>query len=252
MARRVSSAGVVVEQKSDVNNRRVSSAGVMVEQKTVPNWRRVSSAGIMVEWEEMNSLAPTGIASEEAFGSATVTPGPVEILPQGTASTEAFGTALITIGVPNFTLYPTGIASIGSFGTPTLTLINYSNFHQYIVLDGKQYRTVHKSWVPEVMRPMMSRELLNGNLDATFGASSMLVWEGEIVAPISVDDSDWGTIADLRTTLKKKVAVAFADHYGSTYAVVNLFGPFPERSPSPVWDGTGNTLYVKIKIKAKA
>jgi len=251
MARRASSAGVLVEQKPDVNQRRVASVGLMVEQKADINMRRVASAGILVETMPFTGASPTGIASAEAFGSATVTPGPVEIFPQGTASTEAFGTALVTIGIPNFTLYPTGISSLGAFGAPTLTLINYDTFFEYVVLDGKRYRAVHKSWTPEINRPMMSRELLNGNLDAAFGSMVMLTWEGELVAPNTVDDSDWGTIDDLHATLATKTTLSFTDHYGNTYTPSVLIGPFPERSLSPNWQDEA-PIYVQITIKARA
>jgi len=65
------------------------------------------------------TISPTGIASGEAFGTPTITPGAVTIAPTGIASGEAFGTPTITPGP--VTVAPTGIASGEAFGTPTIT-----------------------------------------------------------------------------------------------------------------------------------
>ena len=124
-------------------------------------------------------------------------------------------------------------------------------FYDYIILDSKYYRTTHKTWTPEVITPMLSRGLLNGNLDATYGPASWLMWSGEVIAPATASGS-YGTIADLETTLKKKATVGFTDHYGTAYTAVHLIGPFPKRSLSPNWDVSDNPIYVQIKIKAKA
>lgn len=66
------------------------------------------------------TLFPSGIASEEAFGTATITPGSVTVSPSGIASAEAFGTAVVQPGA--VTLSPSGIASEEAFGTPALTV----------------------------------------------------------------------------------------------------------------------------------
>lgn len=60
-------------------------------------------------------IAPTGIASAEAFGSATIT---LYITPSGIASAEAFGSATITIDIT-----PSGIASAEAFGTAVVVPI---------------------------------------------------------------------------------------------------------------------------------
>lgn len=64
-----------------------------------------------------DTVTPTGIASAEAFGTATITTGNVNVVPSGVASAEAFGTATIALQ-----LLPTGIASAEAFGTAQLNL----------------------------------------------------------------------------------------------------------------------------------
>ncbi len=64
-------------------------------------------------------VSPTGLASESAFGSATLTAGAVTLSPTGLASASAFGSATLTAGA--VTLSPTGLASASAFGTATLT-----------------------------------------------------------------------------------------------------------------------------------
>lgn len=63
------------------------------------------------------NVAPSGIASAGAFGTAVITTGPVDVAPSGIASTEAFGTAKLTLK-----LLPTGIATAEAFGTPILAV----------------------------------------------------------------------------------------------------------------------------------
>lgn len=68
--------------------------------------------------DEDQSVEASGVASTEAFGSHTLTPGTVSILPSGIASAEAFGSATLT---SLYTLLPSGIASGETFGNATLT-----------------------------------------------------------------------------------------------------------------------------------
>ena len=65
------------------------------------------------------TVTATGIASAEAFGSPTLTPGAVTVTATGIASVEAFGTATVQAGAVTATA--TGIASSEAFGTPTAT-----------------------------------------------------------------------------------------------------------------------------------
>jgi hypothetical protein len=66
------------------------------------------------------AIVPGGIASGEAFGSATVTQtgGTQTIIPGGIASAEAFGTAAISR-----TISPTGIPSAEAFGTARIDFV---------------------------------------------------------------------------------------------------------------------------------
>jgi hypothetical protein len=122
--------------------------------------------------------------------------------------------------------------------------------NDYITLDGKRYKTTKKSWTPETVTPMQSKDYLNGDLNATFGATSLLMWEGVIIAP-STAPTLFGSIKDIDKTLVKRETVSFTDHHGTTYANVHLIGPFAKHSLFPNWDVAGNPIYVSITIKAK-
>ena len=63
------------------------------------------------------TVTATGIASAEAFGTPSLTPGAVTVSPTGIASAEAFGTASLTATA---TVTASGIASAESFGTPAV------------------------------------------------------------------------------------------------------------------------------------
>lgn len=64
------------------------------------------------------NLTGTGIASGEAFGAGTVTPGVVTLSGTGIASAEAFGAGTVTTLT---TVTGTGIASAEAFGSGTVT-----------------------------------------------------------------------------------------------------------------------------------
>lgn len=122
--------------------------------------------------------------------------------------------------------------------------------NDYITFDSLKYRTNTK-WHPEPFVPNTSRELLSGNLDLTFGNTSLIYWIGEIVAPVTAPGAGWGTITNLRASLKKRQAFTMTDHYGTSYSV-HALGPFMERSLSPNWDSATNTIYVGVRLKGKA
>lgn len=65
------------------------------------------------------SITGTGIASLEAFGTTALTPGPVGITGAGIASEEAFGTSAVTPGPVSLT--GASIDSEEAFGTTSLT-----------------------------------------------------------------------------------------------------------------------------------
>lgn len=64
------------------------------------------------------TISPSAIPSTEAFGTPTLTPGPVAVSPTAIPSAEALGTAKLSLA-----LKPTAIPSLEAFGTPTLTQI---------------------------------------------------------------------------------------------------------------------------------
>lgn len=66
-------------------------------------------------------IAPSGIASLEAFGTQTVGIGGQYLSPGSIASAEAFGAQ--TVGVGGQYLSPSGIASLETFGSPSLPLL---------------------------------------------------------------------------------------------------------------------------------
>jgi hypothetical protein len=126
--------------------------------------------------------------------------------------------------------------------------------NNYIYLDGKQYKTNGKSWHPEDVVPSTERILLSGSHDVTFAAASILVWAGQIEAPTSAT-GNWGTIGNLRTSLRKRQLLQFRDHYYDTTAItynVKASGPFKEDSKSVKWDGASNVIFVNVKLTATA
>jgi hypothetical protein len=94
------------------------------------------NGGIVVFGRQVvTTIAPSGIASAEAFGTAVVsqrilatgagtaeafgTPAVSQnIVGTGIASAQAFGTAVVALG--GYTLFPSSIASAEAFGTPTV------------------------------------------------------------------------------------------------------------------------------------
>lgn len=75
-------------------------------------------AGLDYPFSSEQTIAPSGIASAEAFGTASIATGEVTISPTGIASAEAFGTA--TVEPEPATIQPSGIGSAEAFGTATL------------------------------------------------------------------------------------------------------------------------------------
>ncbi len=117
--------------------------------------------------------------------------------------------------------------------------------NDYITLDGYKYRTPARNWAPAEHKPASVKTTLLGEVDATYGPTTTYEWRGEIAAPVTSPGTGWGTIADLRLSLKKRSALSFSDHYG--VRVRTCTGPFPERSLSP--SGTAHEhIYKTIAI----
>ena len=65
-----------------------------------------------------STVSPSGIGSEEAFGSPTLAAGAALVFPQGVASEETLGSPSIVLG--SVTLGATAIPSAEAFGSPSL------------------------------------------------------------------------------------------------------------------------------------
>ena len=61
------------------------------------------------------TITPSGVATAENFGSATVLPGAVSVVPTGIATAEAFGSAALSSVIG-----PSGIATLEAFGAVTV------------------------------------------------------------------------------------------------------------------------------------
>lgn len=66
------------------------------------------------------TVSPGGIASAEAVGSPTVTPGSVTVSPTGISSAEAVGSPTVFSAQ---TVSPTGVADASSVGSPAVSSI---------------------------------------------------------------------------------------------------------------------------------
>jgi len=119
--------------------------------------------------------------------------------------------------------------------------------NKYITLNSKKYRTPANAWQPVINKPSTIRYTLLGTVDATYAINEAMEWHGQIEGPVTPDDSGWGTISDLRTTLLTKGEIPFTDHYGNSY-YVHAEGPFTEQSLSSAWDSPSNIMLVNVRL----
>jgi len=119
--------------------------------------------------------------------------------------------------------------------------------NEFITFDSFKYHTTQKTWRPAILPMANSRILANGELDITHGPTTVYIFQGEIATDVT-PGTGYGTPANLRTSLEKKQAFTFIDHYGTTYTV-HAIGPFPERALSPKWDSPSNTIYFTVQFK---
>lgn len=78
----------------------------------------IASGEIFGTSKIINDIKPSSIISQEVFGTATITRGPVNIAPTGISSGEAIGTAQINRGAVS--IVPSGITTGEAFGTAAL------------------------------------------------------------------------------------------------------------------------------------
>jgi hypothetical protein len=119
--------------------------------------------------------------------------------------------------------------------------------NNYILLYGKQYKTLASDWVPVWAKPSTDRVTLSGNIDVTYGPAMIVGYTGSIIAPVSAA-SGWGTISDLRTTLAKREVVTFTPHDSSTSRNVHVLGGFAPTSLMGMWDAASNEWYVEVRV----
>jgi hypothetical protein len=119
--------------------------------------------------------------------------------------------------------------------------------NKYVVLNGKRYVTLAKQWTPTFAKPMLVRQTLLGETDATYGPGVQRGWAGEIKAPVEAPSAEWGTITDLMAAIGTLAAVPFVDHYGEACSV-HLTGPGAMRSLHNMWDAASNAFYVQVLL----
>ena len=118
--------------------------------------------------------------------------------------------------------------------------------NDYIILDGKRYRTAAESWEPNEERPMVVRRLMSGASNVTFGPATFAGWRGIILVDVTPQAS-FGTIDDMRATYRKRQALTFTDHYGNSHSVV-IDRAVGEKSISPMWTAVDNTFRINTSL----
>lgn len=96
---------------------------VRVEPSTTgggsPNQIEIDALNIdLVTVVASQTISPSAIPSAEAFGTPSLSPGPVTVSPAAIPTAEALGSAKLSLA-----LKPTAIPSLEALGTPTLTQI---------------------------------------------------------------------------------------------------------------------------------
>jgi len=100
------------------NGRSWTEGGTLTDEDPPPvSWGAGPLIFLIAGAAEAQEILPSGIPSEEVFGSLTVASLPPNIQPSGIASEEAFGTAALRLEIK-----PTGIESGEIFGTPYIGL----------------------------------------------------------------------------------------------------------------------------------
>lgn len=119
--------------------------------------------------------------------------------------------------------------------------------NNYITFDTLKYKAPHLAYAPIRNKPATERLTLSGASDVTYGPGIVLAWIGDILAPVTPEDTGWGDIDDLRNSLDKREPLALIDHY-NVAAIVYVMGPHTETSFVPVWDAASNEFRVSIRF----
>ena len=118
--------------------------------------------------------------------------------------------------------------------------------NDYIVLDGKQYRTAADAWEPNEERPMVIRRLMSGKSNVTFGPTTFTGWRGVVLVEVGAQ-APFGTIDEFRATYRKRDKLVFTDHYGNSYNVV-IDRAVNEKSLSPMWTAQDNVFRINLSL----
>ena len=119
--------------------------------------------------------------------------------------------------------------------------------NNYITFDTLKYMAPHLAYAPIRNKPATERLTLSGASDVTYGPGVTLEWVGEIIAPVTPEDTGWGDVDDLRYSLEKREPLALIDHY-NVASVVYALGPHGEVSFVPMWDAASNEFRVTVRF----
>jgi len=119
--------------------------------------------------------------------------------------------------------------------------------NNYVSFDTLKYIAPHLAYAPMRNKPATERITLSGASDVTYGPGVILEWIGQLIAPVTPNDTGWGDIDDLRDSLEKREPLALIDHYGVA-STVYAFGPHGETSFTPMWDAESNEFRVTVRF----
>lgn len=118
--------------------------------------------------------------------------------------------------------------------------------NNYIVLNGKKYKTLAADWTPVPIKPATSRYLLSGAVDVSYGPGVYREYRGVLLVPQAPAEG-WGGRADLEAAFEQRRGLDFTDHEENV-RVVHLFGELPRQSISPRWDSPSNEFRVPVRL----
>ena len=122
--------------------------------------------------------------------------------------------------------------------------------NNYIMIGSYRYKTPADSWEPVTTTPRTIRILQDGSIDATYANITIYEWNGIVEASVS-PETNYGTPAQLKTSLDYKGSVSFQDHYGTSYPTAYVSRSGPLKSKTPMWDGNSNVVSYEVTIVAE-
>ena len=98
--------------------------------------------------------------------------------------------------------------------------------NDYIILDGKRYRTSHPDWEPTEERPMVVRRLMSGKTNVTFGPATFTGWSGVVTAEVGAV-APYGTPDKMSQEAFRVACLAGYEGVCSAYGAYNFPGQDP-------------------------